>query len=239
MAFKCNIGLHTWNGCICSKCGKTRDLIHSWDGCICSICGKTKHDWDGYKCTQCGEMRSELAFTDKRDGQSYKYVIIGNQTWMAENLRYKAKGSFWAYQGNERNIEEYGYLYDWLTATKVCPLGWHLPTEHEWDTLRVFLGGFNRIGAGGKLKEIGTTHWLSPNEGATNESGFNALPGGYLNIHHFNKFIALGVRGYWWSATEYSEKEARAAFLNYDHSNLYIYGNEYKSNGLSVRCIKD
>jgi uncharacterized protein (TIGR02145 family) len=134
------------------------------------------------------------------EGNVYNTVTIGNQTWMKENLKvtkYRdgtAIGTTtasipndssskyqWAYNGAESNVSTYGRLYTWYAATDsrgVCPSGWHLPTNAEWTTLITYLG---ESVAGGKMKEAGTTHWISPNTGATNSSGFTALPGGYRN----------------------------------------------------------
>ncbi|SDD19418.1 FISUMP domain-containing protein [Williamwhitmania taraxaci] len=117
------------------------------------------------------------------------------------------------------NYAIYGVLYNWPAAMNgaasstvnpsgvqgVCPTGWHLPSDAEWTQLTTFLGGESV--AGGKLKEIGTTHWASPNTGADNSSGFTALPGGYRN--YGGSFYYIGYGGYWWSATEYDATHAR------------------------------
>jgi uncharacterized protein (TIGR02145 family) len=182
-------------------------------------------------------------FTDSRDGNVYKTITIGNQTWMAENLRFKASSGCWSYNYNESNAKTYGYLYDWETAKKVCPTGWHLPTDAEWKTLISCLGGVDI--AGGKLKA--TTSWESPNSGATNESGFNALPGGLLEIKR--AFHCLGTYGNWWSSTEnntLSADDVRALgykcawYCSLHNNESYVdlfSGGE--TAGFSVRCIKD
>ena len=116
----------------------------------------------------------------------------------------------------------------------VCPSGWHLPSETEWDQLIEYLGGTNE--AGGKLKEAGTTHWNSPNNGATNESGFTALPGGFLNA--LGIFENIRHHTYWWSSSETSTTDAyRFTIANYlvGITKLSVS----KKNGFSVRCIKD
>jgi len=135
------------------------------------------------------------------DGNVYTSVTIGTQVWMVENLKTTkySNGDLigtttpatldisgestpkyqWAYDGNESNVATYGRLYTWYAVTDirgVCPIGWHVPTDAEWTTLSIFLGGDNV--AGGKLKETGTTHWTTPNIEATNETDFTALPGG-------------------------------------------------------------
>jgi len=174
-------------------------------------------------------------FTDSRDGNVYKTVKIGNQFWMAENLAYMPiSGNYWAYDNNISNISVYGYLYDWNTACKVCPKGWHLPSDAEWSELSDSLGGINV--AGGKFKETGTTHWNSPNTGATNETGFTALPGGYRDF--YGPFAAIGESGLWWSATEFDTTVAWYRYMKFNYSNVYR-GSYDKEAGFSVRCVKD
>jgi len=188
-------------------------------------------------------------FTDKRDNNRYKYVKIGNQIWMAENLAYKpSSGNYWAYNNDDSYIATYGYLYDWNTAMNgagssatnpsnvqgICPEGWHLPSDAEWTQLTDYLGGEDV--AGGKLKEAGHDHWQSPNAGANNVSGFTALPGGYRNSD--GSFYYIGYKGYWWSATENGASNAWYRYLLYGDSYVYRYYN-FKSLGYSVRCVKN
>jgi len=193
-------------------------------------------------------------FTDPRDGQTYATVEIGTQTWMAENLKYlpsvnlSHNGSktdpyyyVYGYEGTvvseakaTDNFQTYGVLYNWPAALTACPSGWHLPSDEEWATLTDYLGGENI--AGGKMKETGTTHWYSPNTGATNESGFTALPGGDRN--GYGGFYDLGVLGDWWSATEYGSDDAYGRSLDYYYANVFR-GYGYKSYGFSVRCVRD
>jgi uncharacterized protein (TIGR02145 family) len=144
---------------------------------------------------QTPELDERDYIIDSRDNERYKTVKIGTQVWMAENLRttkYR-NGDFigtttpatldisgestpkyqWAYDGIESNVASYGRLYTWYAITdsrKVCPAGWHVPNSSEWNTLFAYLGG-KRV-AGGKMKETGSSHWLSPNTGATNETGW-------------------------------------------------------------------
>ena len=180
-------------------------------------------------------------FKDPRDGKLYKTVTIGNQTWFAENLAYKpGDGHYMAYDNDTTNLEKYGYLYDWETANKACPSGWHLPTDAEWSTLTDNLGGGNI--AGGKLKETGTSHWESPNIGATNETGFTALPGGNRDI--FGQFQYIGTVGRWWSSTSYKEgsqgRIGDAWFREMAVSDGKIVRNfSTEVAGFSVRCIRD
>ncbi|HIA36920.1 MAG TPA: hypothetical protein EYN89_09405, partial [Flavobacteriales bacterium] len=131
--------------------------------------------------------------TDKRDGKTYKTVIIGTQEWMAENLAFKpSSGNYWAYDDNNSNVAKYGYLYDWETAQNVCPSGWHLPTDEEWTTLTDYLGGEEV--AGTKMKS--TSGWKDNGIG-TNESGFSGLPGGYRYDDGY--YSSIGWSGLWWS----------------------------------------
>ena len=146
------------------------------------------------------------------------------------------------------NYTTYGVLYNWTAAMDgeassttnpsgiqgVCPTGWHLPSDAEWIELTDYLGGEEF--AGGKLKETGTTHWASPNAGATNETGFTALPGGYRVDS--GSFYDIGSYGLWWSSTENNTNGANVRDLNYNYSNLYNnYGS--KKFGFSVRCVRD
>ena len=197
-------------------------------------------------------------FTDARDGIIYKTVKIGTQTWMAENLqatKYRngdvisnvsgnaqwvnlLSGAYCDYKNTPENSRIYGRLYNWYAVTdnrKLAPEGWHVPSAEEWNTLAIFLGG--AVGAGGKLKESGTTHWKSPNTGATNETGFTALPGGCC-FGGTEQFYEIGERGYWWTSTADNNSDAQHRIMylfNYDISSYS--GNKYK--GYSVRCIKD
>jgi uncharacterized protein (TIGR02145 family) len=161
----------------------------------------------------------------------------------------------YGYNGNDvnaakaiANYDTYGVLYNWTAAMAstsssianpsgvqgVCPTGWHLPSDAEWTSLTTYLGGESV--AGGKLKEIGTTHWISPNTSATNETGFTALPGG---IRYDNgTFAHIGEYGFWWSTTEDGAAGAWCRDMYHGISDLSknYFGKEV---GLSVRCVKD
>jgi uncharacterized protein (TIGR02145 family) len=134
----------------------------------------------------------------------------------------------------------YGKLYNWYAVNDprgLAPQGWHIATYDEWETLSTTLGG--TIVAGGKLKTSGTSRWVSPNTGATNESGFSALPGSYRdNNGTFYNFT--GQSGYWWTATVNNDNTSNAYyyFLNNTIENL-LKGNENKKRGFSVRCVRD
>jgi uncharacterized protein (TIGR02145 family) len=160
----------------------------------------------------------------------------------------------YGYDGTDVNVAKgqsnyiiYGALYNWPAAINgeagstsnpsgvqgVSPAGWHLPSNAEWTELTDSLGGATI--AGSKLKETGSTHWTSPNAGATNETGFTALPGGGLG---FGEFVDMSNRGYWWSTTEYSSALASSIIMSYDNSTLSEVNTD-KGLGISVRCVKD
>lgn len=200
------------------------------------------------------ELETFIGLIDTRDNNYYKIEKIDNQIWMAENLKYlpsvvsSDSASFsepcyyvYDYEGTSvvaakatTNYTVYGVLYNWEAAMKSCPEGWHLPSSVEWDQLVDYLGGWEI--AGGKLKETGTAHWNSPNEGATNESGFTALPGGgRINSASFDN---IGSHGYWWSASETGSVDAWSRFINSHHSFVNKI-NIAKGLGFSVRCVKD
>jgi uncharacterized protein (TIGR02145 family) len=146
----------------------------------------------------------------------------------------------WACNGDEGNVETYGRLYTWFAITdnrNVCPTGWHVPSDAEWNTLTNFLGGESV--AGGKLKETGTTHWIAPNLGATNEVGFTALPGGYRYregiFYNFNEY------GFWWSSSECSNVSASSWHIGYggQYTSIIVRDGNSWNTGFSVRCLRD
>jgi uncharacterized protein (TIGR02145 family) len=202
--------------------------------------------------------QNTLTVTDI-DGNVYQTVTIGNQVWMKENLkvtRYtngniigtttpatldisgeSAPKYQWAYNGDENNVAVYGRLYTWFAVTdscNVCPAGWHIPADAEWTTLTTYLGGAKV--AGGKLKETGAAHWQRPNTGATNETGFTALPGSYRSIN--GEFSHFGVYGGWWSSAGMNPYMAWTRYMTAvaNYAGVYGYG---KSLGFSVRCLKN
>lgn len=186
--------------------------------------------------------------------RNYSVVQIGDQIWMAENLTYLpavypsssvsyTEPRYYVY-GNEgtdvaaakqnAKYTTYGVLYNWTAAKAACPSGWHLPSDYEWTALETFLGG--KWEDGGKLKETGTTHWVSPNTGATNEFGFSALPGGGIGTDRI--FGLAGIAGIWWSSTESGSSFAYIRYLNHDNSYIDRLDPE-KERGFSVRCVKN
>jgi len=173
-------------------------------------------------------------FTDARDGKVYKTVKIGNQTWMAENLAFKADSGCWAYNNDVTNVTTYGYLYDWKTAKKVCPKGWHLPTAADCKKLTDTLGG--EFSAGGKMKEAGTTYWKSPNKYASNSSGFAGLPGGFRFANGTSNY--MGESADWWVDGQNDDLEAQRLNLE-GFSGMAYMGKSNTGLGFSVRCVKD
>jgi len=205
-------------------------------------------------------------FTDSRDGQVYAYIVIGNQTWMAENLKYlpsvspssnKSVSSPYYYVNDYEgdniseakattNYQMYGVLYNWPASVSACPAGWHVPSDEEWKTLEMALGmsqseadiewGWRGTDEGKKMKS--KSGWINNGNG-TNSSGFNALPGGLrLTTSTNGSFGGLGYYGYWWSSTENSGSHAWHRYLNSDHVQVHR-GTYYKACGLSVRCLKN
>ncbi len=264
MSFKCNIGLHVWDGCTCTECGKVRsdhhDLKDNCEKCAkcgtvipdqhnwshdcekCSKCGATReniHDWrmDCETCTVCGTNRKghhELVdgicvkcghgtFTDKRDDLAYRVVKIGDQILMAENFkRIPNDGNSWSYEGEEKNVGIYGYLYDFETAQKMTPAGWHLPSKEEWETLIQDLGG-NDKHLVDKLKKGG-------------ESGFDGLNGGLRNAR--GAFNSLGASGHFCCSTQESDDNV-CHFKISTLKGAAEFEKGEKSIGLSVRYFRD
>jgi uncharacterized protein (TIGR02145 family) len=198
------------------------------------------------------------------EGNIYNSVKIGTQIWLVENLKttffndgtpipevadnaawftLTTPGYCW-YDNNKTTYNtDYGALYNWYTVNtgKLCPSGWHVPTRDEWDVL-VKYTGIQNIG-GGKLKEVGMTHWISPNTGATNETGFTALPGGYRD----SKYYDIGNCGYFWSSTggiyHYQGGFDEVAWYQILYSFSSAYGGSenvaFRRIGYSVRCLKN
>ena len=171
--------------------------------------------------------------TDSRDGQVYPTVQIGSQCWLQKNMNYNT-GTSYCYDNNTTNCNTYGRLYERQTALGACPSGWHLPSNDEWTALADFLGGVSI--AGGKMKEAGTAHWYSPNTGATNSSGFTALPGGVEGVS--GDYGLLFVQTRIWSSTEVPGQDIGWGWI-IDGNGTYICltGSGYDS--FSVRCLKD
>lgn len=174
-------------------------------------------------------------FVDPRDKKIYKTIKIGTQTWMAENLAFKTESGCWAYDNKEDNVAIYGYLYDWETAKKACPTGWHLPTAFEWQILINVLNGNDK--AGTKLKS--PTYWKDKkvkNINDINSSGFSALPAGYRKTD--GSFIGSGICCDWWSSNVNNSNSSWAYGIIYDNTGIIEHYIDIKG-GFSVRCIKD
>jgi uncharacterized protein (TIGR02145 family) len=206
------------------------------------------------------------------DGNIYNTVMIGNQEWMAENLKvthYRnsdpistdysntewsnlTSGAFSVYPWNNDGgafatcdgdcSEIYGNLYNWYTVDDdrgICPEGWHVPYVEEWEQLRNYLGG-NEFG--GVLKSNGTIQvgnglWYDPNSGATNETGFTGIPGGYR--HYNGDYYETGYHGFFWSSTFYSlTNSAYTYYLSYNNLN-FSFNTQERNQGRSIRCVKD
>lgn len=193
----------------------------------------------------------------ERDGSVYQWVKIGDQIWMAQNLAYlpfvtgNESGSdslpyyyVYGYDSTDvasakkfttrdsTNYKIYGVLYNWPATKKACPAGWRMPSDKDWELLMITIGG----NAGGKLKERGGTHWKDPNKGATNENGFSALGGG--ERYSLGGFIYLNQSAEFWSSDSSGLSNAFAWHLSY-FANTFKKDYFNKSNGFSVRCIKD
>ena len=187
------------------------------------------------------------------DGNVYHTVTIGTQVWMAENLKVahyrngdtipnvtdqttwegRTAGAYCLYNATSRI--PYGALYNFYAVSdsrNLAPQGWHVPSDAEWAIMKNVLGGYEI--AGGKLKETGYAHWQNPNTGATNETGFTALPGGFRT----NSFTQMTTNGYWWSLTAESSDWAYYVYL--DYSNSQFDRSQYPMfYGFSVRCLRD
>jgi uncharacterized protein (TIGR02145 family) len=197
------------------------------------------------------------------DGNIYITVKIGDQWWMAENLKVThyhngdaipnvTDGEEWlnlssdaycSYDNADSNIAIYGLLYNWFAvedSQNIAPAGWHVPSDDEWQVLVDYLGG--DAVAGGKMKATGTIEagdglWYEPNDGATKESGFSALPGGYRYGSN-GAFYDVGSYAYVWSSTEIYSNLAWYRYLDYRSSDIYrLYSSKHY--GLSVRCVRD
>jgi uncharacterized protein (TIGR02145 family) len=199
------------------------------------------------------------------DGNVYKTISIGEQEWMAENLKTTKydngdpipevaidsewgglTAGAWCYYNNEEAYNDpYGKLYNWYAATdsrNLCPAGWHVPGDAEWTVLTDYLGG--EPVAGGKMKtrgtiQAGTGLWESPNTAADNRSGFTGLPGGYR--FGSGGFSFIGEMGFWWSTTIPTERPERGAWGRYltSESGGVFRGHGPLLSGFSVRCVRD
>ena len=202
------------------------------------------------------------------DGNVYQTVTIGNQLWMAENLKvthYRngesipnvtdetewtnlSSDAYCNFDNNLSNVNTYGRLYNWYAVDDsrgLAPAGWHVPTDEEWKQLEMYIGisqtevdaiSWRGTVEGAKLKEAGTEHWLSPNIGATNSSGFSALPGGYIS--RYGAFLLINQGADYWSTTQASSQVAWFRSLDYDRTDIRR-DDIIKTYGFSTRCVRD
>jgi uncharacterized protein (TIGR02145 family) len=192
------------------------------------------------------------------EGNVYMIVTIGAQTWMAENLRTTkynngepiinvtddvtwsslTNGAYCWYNNSPANKDTWGALYNWYAVSdnrNIAPIGWHVPTDEEWNTLVLYLGG--NLVAGGKLKETGTIHWSSPNTAATNTFGFTAIPaggrGGQTAI-----FGGINLASNYWTNSQINTGTAWYRAVHYDNASV-LHDPFEKYFGFSVRCVRD
>ena len=171
-------------------------------------------------------------FTDTRDGQTYKTVKVGKQTWMAQNLNYQTDSS-WCYENSAENCNKYGRLYTWNAAETACFPEWHLPSRQEWRDLVAAVGGGRT--AGKRLKA--RSGWEKKGNG-NDDFGFSALPGGYRNYYD-GRFDNADYRGRWWTAIE-DRSDNNYAYYRYMNHRAYVREHLNNKNlGYSVRCVAD
>ncbi len=186
-------------------------------------------------------------FTDKRDGQTYEFVVIGNQTWMAENLNYITPDS-WCYADSISNCEIYGRLYTWKAAMTACPDSWHLPSDEEWKNLERFIGMtkeeadiflYRGEGKGTKLKSKSDWGSIKNQDSEFNKTGFNALPSGF-RMYTDGSFVGKSKDARWWtSSTEIWEGNTYAfrRCIYIDKTGIDRDA-ATRSLGFSVRCVE-
>ena len=198
-------------------------------------------------------------FVDERDGQEYRWTKIGEQKWMAENLNYDVGSFSFCYDDVPENCINYGRLYRWREAMNgslatnaipsgvqgVCPAGWHLPSDGEWEILAEYVSketgvgeidGDNWRGIASKLKS--TSGWNHDANG-TDDFGFAGLSGGYYLKSEFSQFHYLGSIGSWWTATAEDETSSQLFYRNLHHGDFYKSWGHRSYRGSSVRCIMD
>lgn len=205
------------------------------------------------------------------DGNIYTTAIIGTQVWLVQNLkttRYRngdpiphitdnaqwnssTTGAYSNYNNDQTTASTYGRLYNYYSISdtrNLAPVGWHIPTKDEISTLHNFLGGLGDTTVGGKMKELGTSHWLNGNPGATNSSGFTGLPSGERAWHPSGTslFSGIGAQGIWWSSSLNPQDPMQAYYYHLTNhisvpscGNCLLTGFAQNPNGFAVRCIKD
>ena len=237
----------------------------SFTSTLTELAGSTTYYVRAYATNAAGtSYGGELTFTTfaatDADGNNYSSVVIGAQTWLVENLkttRYNNGDLIgttatmtqditaevspkyqWPCNGSETNVADYGRFYTYYTVTDsrgVCPTGWHVPADAEWETMKTFLGG--ETPAGTKIKETGTAHWQGPNAFATNETGFTARGGGFRQVDGI--YVSLTITGYFWSTTPGTAPDmAYGQGLHWNDA-LLLKGGYFRNDGVSVRCLKN
>jgi uncharacterized protein (TIGR02145 family) len=175
-------------------------------------------------------------FTDARDGQKYRKVTIGTQTWMAQNLNFKTDSS-WCYDNADSNCAKYGRLYNWEAAAEACPNGWKLPDTAEWNALVIEVGGDEIAGQALKAKNM----WIkskSPAVYETDRYAFSALPGGIYE-DYAEHFVERDYSGFWWTSVGVAETNnliVHCRSMTYDKNHVWA-GYTEKTNRLSLRCV--
>ena len=210
-------------------------------------------------CSMAVQVALQAQTVTDYDGNIYDTIIIGGQTWLRPNLKvthynngvpipYVSDTAAWktlttgarCYYGNDSSAYDsvYGALYNWYVVTdtnKICPEGWHVSTNDEWQATESHLGG--QFVAGGEMKEAGTLHWASPNTGATNSTGFTGLPGGMRDPIN-DDFRSIYENGLWWTASAYNSSMAWSTYMWYLNAGI-DHNPASKKYGLSIRCVKD
>ncbi|MCB9251683.1 MAG: hypothetical protein H6605_04405 [Flavobacteriales bacterium] len=196
---------------------------------------------DNYSYGGCGP------FVDSRDGQMYNSVCIGKQIWMKENLRFNAPGSGY-YQNDTANLRKYGRLYPWNVVMNgsgastsnpsgvqgICPKGWHVPSPAEFLELM----NFTKAGQNGGAHVKDTLNWVNQLPGATNSTGFSALPGG-LASKSFDVFYGIGIEADFWTTQENKDLEHGYRYVLYNNKHSWLSASYTKDGALSCRCLKD
>jgi uncharacterized protein (TIGR02145 family) len=190
---------------------------------------------------------------DSRDGKIYKTVIIGKQTWMAENLNYKTPNDSWCYNDDTNKCKKFGRLYNWETANAGCPSGWHLPSQAEFDSLAKHVGGSELAGARLKsnaywrtkhdsltnyeyIDNDGAAPGVKPDSVLINSYNFNGLPGG--TYFDGDKFDYLGIYCSWWTSSKFNQYNPYYYYI-YDQTTGLGSEHTLSTCGFSVRCVKN
>lgn len=205
--------------------------------------------------------RTEAQTITDIDGNVYDTIHIDTQIWLRPNLKvthYRngdpipnvtdsatwyslTTGAYCDYDNDSNNAAVYGRLYNWYAVNDprgIAPVGWRVPTYEDWDTLQIFLG-YDLV-AGGKLKEIGTTHWMAPNTGASDEYDFTALPGGQrADSIYSGTFSEITQQGYWWSSSEIDTVYPWGVNISYNSEGFTNWGASTRRSGFSIRLISD